>query len=277
MKELHVCWLVDDWKPTRDKYIAAWQRAGWRVNLWTLGQCSSTPSTPGLRLYDARSVLSSSPVGAAFEYEMAHRSHAAAADLFRFAVLFELGGAYADLDVLPRDARPATSAPLFGMPQGAGKQVPVFQRRNLKIDSDQLEIRFVASPENHPLIARVLDTQAANERRFIDSGGYAKHGIDRIVARTGPVAVERVVRDYAAAVGVAFRAFLLKDATLDRTPENEGEHMTFRYPEIIRAAHAASVLPSPSSPKTTSTESPEPALPTRGSEAASTQSSFRDT
>ncbi len=231
---LHVCWLVDAWKASRDKYIEAWEYAGWNVCLWHAGNLTCCfPSVAELR--DVRELVRESPVAYAFDYELRHRSHAAATDLARFAVLHELGGGYADLDVLPRNARCSPHDPLFGMPQGAGDEIPAFQRGRGALRSEQLEIRFISAPARHPLLARVLQAQALQEMRFIVQGGYLG-GVGVIVERTGPILVSQVVREYAQEHGRTFGSFLLTNATFDHTPENLREHMTERYAEILAAA-----------------------------------------
>jgi len=229
---------VDSWKPSRDKYVRAWQEAGWDVILWHAGQLIDPMPATIVTHCDARELMRGQPTAAAFAYELAHRSHACAADLFRFAVLYELGGSYVDLDVLPRNACEATDHPLFGKPQGAPdlRTMPIFGRPpTAHLAAEALEIRFVSSPARHDLLARIIAKQLDNETAFIGKGGY-KRGIDQIVARTGPLMAELVVRGYAREVGMPYSEYLLTGATIDETPENNREHMTERYPEIRAAA-----------------------------------------
>lgn len=232
MNMLHVCWLIDDWNPSRDKYIDAWSTAGWAVVLWHAGQLTRQPINVICR--DIRPVMSEAPTRGAFDYEIAHRSHAAAADLVRFELLRRFGGGYADLDVLPKKARMTTDRALFGMPQGAGQVIRNYTGAP-PTRTGQLEIRFVSAMAGDPLITRIVAQQAINEHAFMGKGGY-RNGVDRIIERTGPIMVTGVVRAYARELGLDWLNFLLRDATIDHTPENLGEHMTFRYPEIVHAA-----------------------------------------
>ena len=242
MKLLHTCWLVDSWKPSREKYLRAWGDAGWHVVLWDMGQLGRTP-LDGVELLNAEPLMHASEVADAFAFEMRHRAHMCAADLFRFVVLHELGGSYADLDILPKNARAADAWPLFGQPQGCkpANQIPAFGRpHTAELAAESLEIRFVSSPKAHPLIARITAAQALNEHKFAVSGGYLTHGIDQIVLRTGPMLVAAVARGYAMEVRQPYTDFLIQGATVDATPENDKEHMTLRYPEMLRLAKGGS-------------------------------------
>jgi hypothetical protein len=71
---------------------------------------------------------------------------------------------------------------------------------------------------------------------FIDSGGYAVHGVDNIMQRTGPLMAARLTQDYAKAKGFKLPHYLLKRATHDATTENVKEHFDKKHDEIRRIA-----------------------------------------
>lgn len=224
--QLHLCWLVDGWKPSRERYLRAWQARGFDCTLWHSGQMTTPPGDVTLR--NAAEIMRGSLVADAYAYELRHRNHAACADLFRFTVLHALGGAYVDIDVLPGAIASHTlQGPLFGKPT----ILP------------GLEIRFVVASQGHPLLQRIVEQLRRNESDFIDAGGYQQLRAISVVDRTGPVAVAKVVREYAKLTGQSYESFILPNVTLDNTPENTREHHNLRFPEI--RAIAKQPLPHP--------------------------------
>lgn len=247
MNSLNMAWLVDSWKPSRDKYLRAWQDAGWKITLWTAGQVDPAAiGVAGVTVREISELMDACENRVFLNYELQHRSHAAASDLVRFAALYAYGGGYADLDVLPNRALATMrcSLPTFGKPQGVPDSIekyPIFGRPpTAALSIDKVEIRFVCSPPRHELLARIIAQQGRNELAFMRAGGYAKLGVlnhaQRIVTRTGPAMIENVVWMYAREHKRPVSDFLLSAATIDRTPENDAEHMDARYPEILQAA-----------------------------------------
>jgi len=229
MNDLHMCWFVDAWRDTRNRYLQAWSEAGWHVVLWHAGQLTAAPEN--VEMVDVRELLHDAPH---FDYELAHASHAACADLFRFEVLRRLGGGYSDLDVLPNEAR-AESEARFGAPQ---------------CNPAALEIRFLTASSDDPLISAVIEAQHAREEHFLAGGGYGPHYPfarrndrssrvkDRIPQRTGPALVKKVVQAYADAQHTPFAHYLIPNATIDSTTENHEEHFSASFPKIRRAVAA---------------------------------------
>jgi hypothetical protein len=211
---LHLCWFIEPWKKSREKYLRAWQKLGWHCVLWTSGQVEEPP-VPGVELRHVDELVRGSLIGEIFNYERHYGSHASCADLFRYFVLHELGGAYVDIDVWPdplgkvKPAKTSPVQPVFGLPN---------PRKELA-----LEIRFIRAPAGHELLRKILQKALHNEREYINKhGGYYGWANASIVARTGPTMAQRVVQKYASEVGLPFRSFLVR-ATLDNTPENNTE------------------------------------------------------
>lgn len=224
-RKLHCCWLLDAWKPTREKYLRLWQKAGWDIVLWHGGQIEISP-VDGVELRNAAAIIDGSPIARAYEYEKSFSNHAGCADLFRYELLYTLGGAYADVDIRPgRNARPSLFDTITN---------PMFGRAWLPTRW-HFEIRFIASPkDHHPLLERLRDTAVERTEAFINRGGYEIHGVDNLLTRTGPVMAESVVKAF---VGKGYqRSHLLKQATYDNTAENGAEHYTLKHPEIRRLA-----------------------------------------
>ena len=214
--ELHFCWLVDPWKSSREQYVRAWQAAGWQCVLWHSGQIQETPA-PGVELRNAAEIVRGSIIEKSYEYELRHNSHACCADLFRYQVLYALGGAYADIDVLPGEntTPELPSGPLFGLAE---------RRR--------FEIRFIRAPAQHPLLLAILKRVVRNQSFFIRQGGYSG-GFKNIVERTGPLAARSVVVEFAKD---RWGDFVLPDATIDDTQENRAEGHGLRVSEILSKA-----------------------------------------
>ena len=211
MPNLHFCWFVDPWKPSREKYLRAWQELGWHCVLWHSGQIIK-PAVPGVELHFVDDFIRGSDIEEVFKYERDHFNHASCADLFRYFVLFKLGGAYADIDVLPdEDAKPTLSSdwPLFGVPNPAWTT---------------LEIRFIFANVGHELLRRLLKQAGDNERKF--KGGYEVFKFGNIIKRTGPGMAWPIVEQYAREQGKPVSEFLLQRATFDNTPDNMTEHYT---------------------------------------------------
>jgi hypothetical protein len=226
-RRLHCCWLVDEWKTSRERYLKAWQAAGWSVVLWHNGQLAASP-VEGIELRCADEIISGAPIERALNYERQHKHHAACADLFRYEVLNRFGGAYCDIDILPgRDATPA----LFNK-----ENIDILFGRGWVKPRWVLEIRFILCPTvAHPLMLELRDTAVRQSEAFIDSGGYPVHGIDNIVQRTGPLMAEKLTKAYALRKGFLLKNYLLH-ATRDTTIENTKEHFDKKHPEIRRIA-----------------------------------------
>lgn len=216
----HCCWLVDAWKPSREKYLKAWSDAGWHVVVWHMGQLGAIPDAP-VELQDARQIIEGSPIADVFAYEHRHKSHASCADLFRYEVLIQRGGAYFDMDVFPDRAKPVVpDEPVFGS---------VWSR--MYSMTREAEIRYISVRAQHDLIALLRDEAVQREMRFIEKGGYKK-GIDWIVNRTGPGMVNECLKKR----WKGKQPIFLWKATNDNTPENNNEHMGRSYTNILKVA-----------------------------------------
>ena len=230
---LHFCWLVDAWASSREQYLRAWMKAGWHVVLWHGGQLASSAfPVEGVELRPAAEILAGSLVEHALAYEKRFKNHAACADLFRYHVLHELGGAYADIDILPgRNAVPAV----------CNGPNPVFGRAWVPLQWD-LEIRFIATPgPRHPLLERLRAKAVENTEAFIAAGGHtAASDLNHVIGRTGPAMAKSVIRQYARDSGVKFSSFVLKQATNDNTKENGSEHFNLKE-KIVREIATASI------------------------------------
>lgn len=227
-RRLHFCWLVDEWKTSREKYLRAWQAAGWSCVLWHGGQLAASP-VEGVELRQAQEIIQGSPIEHALAYERKYKHHAACADLFRYELLCRYGGAYADIDILPgRTARPD----LFNR-----DDLDILFGRNWVNVRWVLEIRFmVVSKPNHPLLIECRDTAVRHTENFIESGGYPVNGIDNIMKRTGPLMTEKLAKAYARKNGFQLPHYLMIRATRDTTPENELEHFDKKHEEIRKLA-----------------------------------------
>lgn len=134
-----------------------------------------------------------SPIEVVYRYEQHHKAHAPCADLFRYEVLCQYGGAYADIDTTPGKK----GAP--GLLKSATH--PLFGREWLQRRWD-IEIRFIVSPPGHVLMKKLRDTAVSRTERFIASGGYAKHGTGKlgepawVLNRTGPFMAAEVLRKH---------------------------------------------------------------------------------
>jgi hypothetical protein len=212
--DLHLCWFIEAWSPSREKYLRAWQQLGWHCVLWHSGQIEEAP-VPGVELRLVDDLIAGSEIEEVFKYERHYGSHASCADIFRYFVLYKLGGAYVDIDVLPdRKGEVAPGLvvdhPLFAIPEaGPGPMVLA------------MEIRFIRSPAGHELLQRLVSQALKNEKRYKEKGGYAALRGESILHRTGPVMAQEVVRKYAKEKTELFDSFLIR-GTLDNTPENRG-------------------------------------------------------
>jgi hypothetical protein len=96
-----------------------------------------------------------------------------------------------------------------------------------------MEIRFIFTPApQHPLLLTLRDNAVNNTERFIDAGGYAKNGIDNLLARTGPLMAKNTVQKYALEHQLHLNTFLLPDVIQACTKENSLEHYTDKWPAI---------------------------------------------
>jgi len=218
---LHFCWLVDPWKKSREQYLRAWQSAGWRCVLWHSGQLETVPDVPGLELRHVDEVVPGSLIEEVFTYELKHRSHASCADLLRYLLVYTLGGAYCDIDVLP-----GLNASNILVPQG-----PVFGSSYPR----RLEIRFIRAPKEHPLLLAILKQAVLNEKMFKTKGGYSVLGYVSVMDRTGPVVADSVVEGYAKLRGETIYDYIWNNATFDYTDENRKEGHHLRVKEILQS------------------------------------------
>lgn len=221
-RTLHLCWLVDAWRPTRERYLRAWQERGWHCVLWHSGQLKAPP-VPGVELARACNVVRGSPIEQAYTYELKHRNHASCADLFRYQVLISRGGSYADIDILPgRNASPTLpEGPLFGL-----------------AEHGRFEIRFIRCPKQHAALVAVRDAALRNQRAFLSRGGYME-GFSDVVERTGPHAAVKAIERFIQETGLHKSDLTLDEATIDDTPENlrEGHRLKMREVMLRAARH----------------------------------------
>lgn len=99
---VHMLWVRGALSQLEALCIASFVSKGYRVRLWTYGGVSNPPH--GIDLCDARDVL---PEESLFLNQLG--SYAGFSDLFRYAVLRQHGGMYADVDVIaimPADQLP---------------------------------------------------------------------------------------------------------------------------------------------------------------------------
>jgi hypothetical protein len=209
--DLHLCWFIEPWVESREQYLLAWQKLGWHCVLWHSGQIEEPP-VPGVELRLVDELIAGSEIEEVFKYERHYGSHASCADIFRYFVLYQLGGAYVDIDVLPDpegEVQPGLEYdwPVFGLMGGA--------------PSLALEIRFIRSTPGHELLCRLIDQAVKNEKRYIAKGGYRSLRFESIITRTGPGMAQGVVLRYAREVSRPLEGFLIR-ATIDHTVENRG-------------------------------------------------------
>jgi hypothetical protein len=209
--DLHLCWFIEPWVESREQYLLAWQKLGWHCVLWHSGQIKKPP-VPGVELRLVDELIAGSEIEEVFKYERYYGSHASCADIFRYFVLYQLGGAYVDIDVLPDpegEVQPGLEYnwPVLGLLGGA--------------PSLALEIRFIRSAPGHELLHRLIEQAVKNEKRYMAKGGYRSLKFESILARTGPTMANEVVIQYAKEVDRPLEAFLIR-ATLDDTEENRG-------------------------------------------------------
>lgn len=215
---LHFCWLIDPWKKSREKYVRAWQAAGWQCVLWHNGQLETDPGIEGLQFRHVEEILTGSPIEKVFRYELEHRSHASCADLLRFWLIYSLGGAYSDIDILPVDAKPGLEGLLFG-----------------DTPHRPLEIRFIYSEPGHELLKLIMNAAVYNESKYMRTGGYAIQLRD-VISRTGPKVAERIAKTYVQGRNETLDKYILRNAVFEETEENNKEHHDLRFPEMIRCA-----------------------------------------
>jgi hypothetical protein len=220
-RKLNLCWVVDPWKSSREKYLRAWRDAGWPVVLWHYGQLTEAP-VEGIELRDARGLVAASPIAKSFEYERSFASHAACADLLRYELLYQFGGAYSDLDVLP---------------QGASLDMLEREQPLFEYDADALqafEIRFIAAPPHHPLLERLRSTAAHNTEAWLaTTGGYRRsQDLRDVVKRTGPRMASEVARQWARENDVPFASLTEGELLFTHTPENANEHYSEKWAVI---------------------------------------------
>ncbi len=89
----HMFWAYGDLTNLERICINSFVQQRYQVNLWTYGDIKNAPA--GVCLKDAREIL---PENRVFLWQ--GKSYACFADLFRYAVLREFGGLYADTDII---------------------------------------------------------------------------------------------------------------------------------------------------------------------------------
>jgi len=186
------------------------------VLLWHGGQFTFPPVS-GVELRHARGLLDGSPISPAFEYQKSFMVHAACADLFRYEVLLQHGGAYADLDVMP------LRLPVEVPPE------PRFEQDRRR----SLEIRFLAAPAGHELMRALRDEAVRQEAAFVAQGGYRTIlDLKNVLERTGPRMAARVARAWAKERGVPYGRLLLPRVVNANTRENRREHYSRRWADV---------------------------------------------
>jgi hypothetical protein len=90
---LHMFWAYGDLSKVERICTSSFLKNGYTLHLWTYGQISNAPI--GAIIRDAREVIPENRV-----FLNREGSYASFADLFRYKVLNELGGIYADTDVV---------------------------------------------------------------------------------------------------------------------------------------------------------------------------------
>lgn len=230
---LHCCWLIDLWKPSRSKYLESWLSLGAPITLWHAGQLEASPH-PRVTLRDARELFQGSVLGLAWNYELRHRNHAACADLLRYEALFQLGGAYFDLDVMPNDAVLSQES----LAQLLERGVPRFGSRLARpVLKANVEIRFLCAPREHYVLRVLRDAAAWRTAEYVDQGGHAQGITVRgVLDRTGPAMVAQMLDMLCKGMDPKARserivAWLLAQATLD-SDTNRSEHFRRRFAEI---------------------------------------------
>jgi hypothetical protein len=165
-------------------------------------------------------------IQSAFDYELERRSHASCADLFRYLVVYTLGGAYVDIDVLPGREPPQTSSAIFGRPSRQG--------------SNPVEIRFIQANAGDEILLKLLERAVLNEKKFIGAGGYLNASLVRfgpsVMDRTGPGMALIVLTPHVTSNGMSLGDVLVSNITDDDTPENNTEPHGSRLSETIRTS-----------------------------------------
>jgi mannosyltransferase OCH1-like enzyme len=212
--------LIDPWKESREKYLQAWQDAGWKCVLWHNGQLGSELATQDVELRHISEIVPGSIIEDVFNYELRHNSHACCADLLRYLLMYELGGAYSDIDIIPGlNARPT-------LPEG-----PLFGASNPR----RLEIRFIRAPKGHPLLLEIAKAAISNEVYYLRNGGYSR-GYVSAMDRTGPVVADTTIESWAKRHTQSITDYILDRATFDFTEENRQEGHHLRIEEIMKLA-----------------------------------------
>jgi hypothetical protein len=91
--KVHMFWAYGDLTMLEKLAALSFIANGFELRLWTYGEITNLPK--GINQYDARKVL---PEDRVFKYK--NGSYAGFADLFRYAVLCQQGGLWADTDVV---------------------------------------------------------------------------------------------------------------------------------------------------------------------------------
>lgn len=236
---LHCCWLIDPWKDSRNVYLEGWLSLGVPITLWHAGQLEAPPHTQVL-LRDAQALF---PPGhllkEAWEYELYHRNHAACSDILRYEVLYQLGGGYFDLDVLPHPERmdAATLHQLL-----ATTEITFGSLSAVRHLHGDVEIRFICSGKGHRILRDIRYLAAQRTHEYIEKGGHTM-GVSAsgIMTRTGPILATQVLQEHLERVPEErreeqLRRWLFPFATKDDTIDNMREHLDRRFHEIDRLA-----------------------------------------
>jgi len=211
-KDLHVCWLINEWRPSLEKHIIAWQKAGYHCILWHSDQISNI-DVPDLELRSAKNIVNGSIVEKVYNYESKYGMYVVCSELLRYLVLYIHGGHYVDLDNLPgKTVPPESSTLLFDRPS-----------KSTTLHKD-LEIRYIKSNIGNEIILSLLREAVKNENNFIKNGGYFKSSGLTTPYRTGCAMAFKVVKNECLRLNIDIETLLISNVTNIDTEENNRLH-----------------------------------------------------